>query len=211
MPKITKDDDDDDTAKADASSSVDDDEATVADDDEPAAKAAPVKKTTHKAAPKTTPVVVRTGPPAWVAPAALLVAVIAVGVAVFALVKSPTQTDVAVTGSDGDSKTRVCQKFNTVRNAVSLQTHADIGQEPAAIQAVAANARLAMSAGGSALLEQVDSSTPKDLADAVSNFANGLQDISINALAGITNNDPAQTALLQNTEAASKTVTDLCK
>ncbi|KAA0103011.1 hypothetical protein CIW47_23620 [Mycolicibacterium sp. P1-5] len=92
--------------------------------------------------------------------------------------------------------------------AVSLQTHADPGAE---VQGVAANARLAMSGGATYLLAHLSSATPGDLADAIRSFAAGLQDISVNALAGVPNTDPKQAERLSNAETANSRIAELCK
>ena len=150
----------------------------------------------------------------WVASAVLLIAVIAIGVAVWALMR-PQQPNTPAAAApsaqqNADAKTRVCAAFNTVRSAVALQTHADLSPDPVA-QAVAANARLAMAGGGLYLLGRLDPATPADLADAVRAFATVLQDISMNALAGVGNDDPAQAARLQDGETTSTKVADLCE
>ena len=83
----------------------------------------------------------------WVAVGASAVAVIAIAMAGWSLLHpnktSPRASDVQVT----DAATRACAAYNTVRSAVALQTHAGLGPDPVAKQAVAANARLAMSTG----------------------------------------------------------------
>jgi len=104
-----------------------------------------------------------------------------------------------------------CADFTTVHTAVSLQTHADLGTDPVAVQAVAANARLSMAAGGSYLLSRLDPATPRDLATAVRSFANNLQDIAVNAMAGVPNEDPAQAARLQDAQAGNDRIANLCK
>lgn len=94
---------------------------------------------------------------------------------------------------------------------MALQTHNDLGQDPVAQAAVAGNARLALVGGGDYLLRQLDSSTPSQLADAARAFARDLQDIGINALAGVQNSDPGQAARLAEGDSARKQVADLCK
>jgi hypothetical protein len=76
---------------------------------------------------------------------------------------------------------------------------------------VAANARLAMSGGATYLLAHLSPGTPADLADAIRTFATGLQDISMNALAGVANSDPTQADRLRNAEAANNRIAELCK
>ena len=53
--------------------------------------------------------------------------------------------------------------------------------------------------------------TPPELADAIGDFATSLQDIAINALAGVTNDNPEQAARLRDAEATNSKVAALCK
>jgi hypothetical protein len=151
--------------------------------------------------------------PRWIAPAALVIALIAVAIAVWALLRpaSASTTPAATSQQTADAKGRACSAYTTVSTAVSLQTHADLGSDPVAVQAVAANSRLAMTAGGSYLLAHLDPATPADLAAAIRSFANNLQDISMNAAAGVPNVDPAQAARMRDGEAAAAEVRNLCK
>ncbi|MGY4711141.1 hypothetical protein ACXDF8_16525 [Mycolicibacterium sp. CBM1] len=146
----------------------------------------------------------------WAAPLAVLLGVVAVGLSIWALmsVSSKSTDSVAL---PGDPKTRVCSAFDTVVGAVALQTHKDLGTEPVAQAAVAGNARLALVGGGEYLLHQLDGRTPADLADAVRSFSRDLQDIGINALAGVQNADARQAARLADGDASRKQVADLCK
>lgn len=147
----------------------------------------------------------------WAVPFAILLGVIAVALSIWAVV-SATSKDSGASGSlPGDAKLRVCGAFETVARGVALQTHNDLGADPIAQAAVAGNARLALVGGGDYLLRQVDSNTPSQLADAVSSFARDLQDIGINALAGVQNSDPGQAARLAEGDSARKQVADLCK
>jgi hypothetical protein len=145
-----------------------------------------------------------------VAPVALLVALIAVALAIWAVVKGPPEAPTA-NQLGGDPKTRVCNVFITVSNAVQEQTHADLGPDPVAQKAVAANARLALVGGGAYLLNSLDSKTPTELADPVRKFAYTLQDIGMNALAEVANTDPVQAARLRDGEAGRTQIADLCK
>ncbi len=110
-----------------------------------------------------------------------------------------------------DAKVRACGAFDTVTKAVSLQTHIDLGQDPVPQAAIAGNARLALFGGGQYLLNRLDSATPAELADAVRQFANDLQDIGMNALAGVANDVPEQSARLADAEGLRKRITELCK
>ena len=146
----------------------------------------------------------------WVALLSLIVALTAVGVAAWALVMAWPQ-DAETEQPTAESKVKVCAAFDTVSRAVQLQTHADLGPDPIAQTAVAGNARLALIGGGEYLLSRLDGQTPPELADAVRSFANNLDDIGMNALAGTTNEDPQQAARLTAGEAGRKKIADLCK
>lgn len=151
-------------------------------------------------------------------PIALVLALIAVGIAVYAVVRSPEPASVAVSATgegtgtplSGDAKDRVCTAGHVVAQAVQLQTNANIGSEPAAIEAVAGNARLAMLGGGDYLLSQIGTDTPADLADAARSFGNVLQQLGINALAGVTNGDKLQAGRYRTAEESRNKLARLC-
>jgi hypothetical protein len=154
----------------------------------------------------------------WIEPAALLIAVCAAGIAIGALVRSPGEPAVNVQAppaanaqQSADAEARVCAAFDTVRTAVSLRTRSDRGSNPVAVQAVTANARMSMAAGGSFLLARLDPATPSPLDTNVRSFALNLQEISMNAMAGISNDDPAQAARLRDGQEASTRIAELCK
>ncbi|QZT62282.1 hypothetical protein [Mycolicibacterium austroafricanum] len=145
--------------------------------------------------------------------AALVVAVAALGVAVWALISSPSssETSSATADQSTDPKTRVCSAFELVRGAVSLQTNANLGNDPVAVQAVAANARLATLGGGQFLLSRLDGDVPDDLAGAVRTFANNLEYIGMSQLAGAPGDDPTQANRMNDAQAASTRITELCE
>jgi hypothetical protein len=144
----------------------------------------------------------------WVSAIALLLALAAIGAASWAVVMAwPKPAEKPTT----EAKQKACAAFDTVSKAVQLQTHADLGPDPIAQQAVAGNARLSLMGGAQYLLGQVDEHTPSDIADAAKSFANDLNDIAINALAGAPNDDPQQTARITAGEAARTKLVDLCK
>ncbi|MUL68469.1 hypothetical protein BOO86_28640 [Mycobacterium sp. CBMA 234] len=151
----------------------------------------------------------------WIAPVALLVAVVAVALAAWALARpsqpSPQQAaQPTAQPTKDDSKGAVCGAFDTVSQAVGVQTHLDLGPEPLPQAAVAGNARLALVGGGQYLVNAVGPGTPQELADAVRAFGNSLTTVGINALAGTPNSDPAQTERLKQAEAHRSTVAGLC-
>ena len=138
-----------------------------------------------------------------------MISLIAVAAAGWAVLRpAPPSASSAVASQNGDPKANACDAYRLVTSAVSLQTHADGAAE---VQGVAANARLAMSGGATFLLAHLNPGTPADLADAIRTFATGLQDISMNALAGVANSDPTQADRLRNAEAANGRVAELCK
>ena len=137
------------------------------------------------------------------------IALVAIGVASGAVVLAWAKKDAAAQPT-AESKQKVCAAFDTVSRAVQLQTHADLGPDPVAQTAVASNARLSLIGGGEYLLSRVDAQTPPDLAEAVRLFANNLEDIGVNALAGATNDDPQQAARLSAGEDGRNKVAALC-
>ena len=152
---------------------------------------------------------------------ALVVAVGALAVAIWALLSTPpageatsASGDEASSGGEDSSEeagARVCGAFDTVRNAVSVQTNADLGADPVAVQAVAANARLATLGGGQYLLTQLSDATPSDLSESVRSFANTLQNIGIGQLAGSPANDPAQVERLNAAQDDAARISELCQ
>jgi hypothetical protein len=142
---------------------------------------------------------------------ALAVAVVAIGLAAWALLRSPMASAPPTSQQIADAKSRACLAFTTVRTAVSLQTHADLGPDPVAMQAVAANGRLSMVAGSSYLLAHLDPAAPAPLAAAIRSFATDLQDIATNAMAGVGNDDPLQAARLSDGQATSNQIADICR
>lgn len=155
---------------------------------------------------------------------ALVVAAAALAVAVWALLSAPsvdqsTTADESASAEEGTSpdaesstaaRTRVCGAFDTVRSAVSLQTNADLGADQVAVQAVAANARLATLGGGQYLLNQLNPAVPADLSQSVQSFASTLQEIGIGQLAGSPANDPAQVERLNTAQDAAARISELC-
>lgn len=156
-----------------------------------------------------------TGLARWLPPIALALSVIAVGLAIWVLIEGPLSTANSTSSpsaqQSADAKTKACSAAKVVTKAVYLQTHANLGPDPVASAAVAANARLAMSDGSAYLLANLDPATPSDLATAIRSFATNLRDISINAQADVTNNDPTQAARLRDGSASSEKIASLCK
>ncbi|MGV0579094.1 hypothetical protein ABQF17_12275 [Mycolicibacterium elephantis] len=153
-----------------------------------------------------------------VAIAALVVALAAGGVAVWALLKEPPEppqsTSVFTGTTTDDPKASVCDAFNVVRNGVQINTNLQPPGGPEDVTgslAVAANARVALYDGGQYLLARLQPDTPPELADAVREFANHLMDIGARSTSGIPNTDADQAARLKEADAANNRITNLCK
>ena len=158
------------------------------------------------------PITVNSSPARWLAPLAVAISLIAAGLAAWALVKAPASHNAsAVPGGDADPKATVCTAFQKVVTAVSLQTHTDVGQEPVQKLAVAGNARLALLGGGQYLLARIPDGAPKDLTKVVREFANNLEEIGMNYLAGAVDTDPAQATLQTESQAQNAKIVDMCQ
>lgn len=148
---------------------------------------------------------------------ALVVALVAAGLAVWALMKekeSSQEAQVFTGTSTDDPKGSICEVFNVIRNGVQINTNLQPpgGQEDiTGSMAVAANARLALYDGGQYLLARLQPGTPPELADAVRKFANNLMDIGARSTSGIPNSDPGQAARLKEADEANARITELCK
>ena len=149
---------------------------------------------------------------------ALLLAIVAVGLAIWGLVRSPSEKPAAsasfATAQSDDPKGSICKAFDIVRRGVQINTNLQPpgGQEDVTgSMAVAANARLSLYDGGQYLLARLEPETPSDLADAVRGFANNLMDIGARSTSGIPNSDPDQAARLKEADASNTKITELCK
>jgi hypothetical protein len=120
---------------------------------------------------------------------------------------APTYTDHQI----ADAKASVCAAFGKVHQAVSENTGRSGGDDPTAILAVAANARIALYDGGDYLLTELaeQPATPPDLAKAVRSLASVLQELAIDYLAAVP--DPEQESSHKAVETANATVYGMCK
>lgn len=150
----------------------------------------------------------RSGSPRWIAPVALVVSLLAAGAAGWALLKPAPEF--VVNPAVADPKTQACSAFSVVSQGVAIQTRKNIGGAPADLEAVAANARLAMAGGAAYLRNNVPSNTPDDLAGPLLTFADQLQTIAQYYLAGESNNDAEQAARLVAVDETTKQLIELC-
>ena len=144
----------------------------------------------------------------------LAVAVLSLGVAVFAVLRTVDRDPDYTDGQRAEARTAICAAFDTVRTGVATNTNIEppggSGDITGAL-AVAANARIALIDGGQYLLARLDPATSTDLAGDVRRFANQLMDIGAAATAGVPNSDPAQAARLQDAEQASTAISGRCQ
>ena len=158
----------------------------------------------------------------WIAPLALVISLLAAGTAGWAAFKpapepAPAAAPVADTSNDSANPTgQICDAFGTVSDAVFRYSHANPTGEPgvalaAAQEAIAANARLAMSGGSTYLLRNLSSNTPAELADSVRSFASTLDTIAMRLLAGVPDDNPDMVNLLKTADESGKKVSGLCK
>lgn len=158
------------------------------------------------------PITVKSSSAGWLAPLAVVISLIAAGLAAWALMKAPANKSASAEPViEGDPKATVCEAFQKVVTAVSLQTHTDLGNEPVPQLAVAGNARLALLGGGQYLLSRIPAGTPPELADAVRGFATNLEQIGMNYLAGVADTDQAQIDLQADSQGASAKIVGMCK
>ena len=191
-----------------ASEPTENEDAEQTDDEEPTARA-PKR---HSASSSRSAV-------AWLALAAVVVALSSLGIALWALLRPPPAPEKppAPPGPSaqqvGDAKTKACDAYTTVRTAVDLRSGADPGPDPASAQAevVAANARQALTVGHSYLLSHLDPATPAPLAAAIRKFADQIEAVAIHALAGVNPDDPAQADRIRDFVTLDKEITGLCK
>ncbi|HEU0190407.1 MAG TPA: hypothetical protein VFR17_03920 [Mycobacterium sp.] len=147
-----------------------------------------------------------------IAIAALVIALIATVLAIFGWFRP--ESDAVTTGHNKtDAKANVCAVTGVVRQAVGISTNAQAPPEPAAQLAVAANARLALYGGGGYLRDVIDSeaNAPKDLKQAVLAYANTLQELSINYLAGAAPDDSVQQPLRDQLVSQVESINQLCQ
>jgi hypothetical protein len=107
-----------------------------------------------------------------------------------------------------DAKTKACGAYKTVSTAVNVANNANPGNEPGA---AAVNARLALAAGHTYLVERLDPATPPPLADAIRKYAVNIEEVTMSALSGVGTDDPALAGRLQDWGPLNDQITDLCK
>lgn len=152
----------------------------------------------------------RPAPGRWMAPVALVLSLLATAGAGWALLKpAPTPEPPGIFAANptaADPKAEACKVAELVAQGVALQSQANLGPEPVALETVAANTRLAMAGGAAYLREATPSNTPAELAAPIAALAGQLQDIAQHFFIGQTSVVPEQADRLK---AASETTSDL--
>lgn len=163
----------------------------------------------------------RVGPPSpnrWAIFASLVIALAAITLAIGCWFRpppssqapfKPTYTDQQVT----QAKSAVCAASSKVDHALDLADAEPVSSDRTEQLAVAALSRVTFEAGSRYLLTTLakEPATPSDLATAVRNEADSLQELLVGFLNGIRNSDPAQEPAMNAANEARAKVQQLCK
>lgn len=153
--------------------------------------------------------------PRWIAPVALMLSLLAIGAAGWSLFKPAPGTDprpvIFTAAAVDDPKAAACEAAALVTNGVTRQSQMNLGPEPAALETVAANTRLAMAGGAAYLRDTVPSNTPVELADPIAYLATQLQDAAQHFFVGQTSSDPEQAARLNAAGETTKMIAGICE
>jgi hypothetical protein len=149
----------------------------------------------------------------WSAFAALVVALAALVVAILGWFHPSTDDTSSKGHNKQQAKESICAATGAVREAVGRSTNVPQQENPVAALAVASNARLGLYAGGGYLHHQLaeEPSAPKDLKKAISAYADTLQELSINYLAGASPTDAVQQPLRDQLNSQLTEIDKLCQ
>lgn len=152
-------------------------------------------------------------PPRWIAPAALVLSVLAVAGSAWALLKPAPEPPgmFASNPAAADPRAEACRGALLVAEGVAIQSRADLGPDPVALDTVAANTRLAMSGGAAYLRDFTPSNTPAELAEPIGKLAAQLQEIAQHFFVGQSGSVPEQTDRMRAATDTTNTLIDLCK
>ena len=175
-----------------------------------------MSETDYPAAPRVPVAVAAPSPARWIAPTALVLSLLAVGAAGWSLFKPVPQpkeaAPVIFSGPKADDpKDAACNATDLVASGVMRQSQVNLGPEPAALETVAANTRLAMASGAIYLRDTVPVNTPPELAEPITVLAKQLQDAAQHFFVGQTSADPEQSGRLAAAAESTKKIAELCK
>jgi hypothetical protein len=171
------------------------------------------------------PVTVTPGPARWIAPTALVLALLAAGAAGWSLLKPapapapapapPVETQTAAVFFNGpkvdNPKEAACSAAALVAAGVARQSQINLGEDPAALETVAANTRLAMVGGAIYLRNNVPVNTPPELVEPITVLSRQLQDAAQHFFVGEQSGDPEQQGRLTAAGESTKQIAELCK
>lgn len=151
--------------------------------------------------------------PRWIAPVALLVSLLAAGAAGWALLKPAPPPPGVFAGNPAatDPEAQACRSVKLVVEGVSLQSRGNLGPDPVALETVAANTRLAMTAGAAYLRQTVPSNTPAELADPIATLAGQLQEAAQYYFIGQGSDLPEQADRLKAAADTTTALSELCR
>ena len=154
-------------------------------------------------------------PVRWMGPVALVISLLAAGAAGWALFKPATEvpkTSVfAGNPAAADPRADACKAVLLVAGGVARQSQTNLGPEPAAMETVAANTRLAMAGGAAYLREATPSNAPAELAEPITTLATQLQDIAQHFFVGETSANPEQAGRMAAATQTTEKLAGLCK
>jgi len=157
----------------------------------------------------------RPTPGRWMAPVALVLSLLAAAGAGWALLKPvPTPEPPGLFAGNptaADPKAEACKVAELAAEGVALQSRANLGPEPVALETVAANTRLALAGGAAYLREATPSNTPTELAEPIAALASQLQDIAQHFFVGQTSVVPEQADRLKAATETTTKLAGLCK
>lgn len=162
------------------------------------------------------PTVGGSGPSRCLTWSALLVALVACILAVigwFRPVSAPTAEPTVVSYSDDEvaaAKSKACAAIDLVSATVTRTSHLEGGDDVALQQALATNGRLALVAGQAYLIDQTDAATPGQLVKEINIYSSLLLQMSMNYLAGQSNDNPGQDRVISDAKASSGRLVELC-
>ncbi len=110
-----------------------------------------------------------------------------------------------------DPKTQACKGALLVAEGVALQSRADLGKDPVALDTVAANTRLAMAGGAAYLRDFTPSNTPAEIAEPIGQLATQLQEIAQHFFVGQSGTVPEQTDRMRAATDTTNKLIELCQ
>lgn len=139
------------------------------------------------------------------------ISIVALGIAIWALLRPPPDASMDPTDQQvAEARDAACAAYARVRTSVALQSQTVAGTDPNVAPLVATNARLAMAVGSQHIVDNLGPAVPAELADDLRSVATGLQDLTMDALAGTDGGGADQVERLRELEATSQKIVELC-